>query len=165
VFSVHNVRWVLQQVQDGDISADDPDVLQRVMAAGNEFRQLLALLDPIHAGHQICREEAHRNMTQLETGLVWHVSTQHMSQEDSNILDGMNDEVNLLIVHRYAEGFWVIVPDYEDLRLWIEQDKLAELGMTPAVGSIMSIALAHKIQVVRFDADAPVYTFLPTWHW
>ena len=98
---------------------------------------------------------------QLEILRVWTVSTQHISHTDATQLS----EFGALCVYEYGEGFWIMVPDASELT---DDDLLADLrsaDFSPAIGNILTIASKSAVEFVRLDADGPVYTFLPQFHW
>ncbi len=97
---------------------------------------------------------------QLEISRVWTVSTVHISGSDSRVLSQIAD----LPVLEYPEGFWLTVPDAEELDAKFI-DRLCEVGLSPAVGHILSVAGRQAVEFVRIDADGPIYSFLPQFHW
>ena len=96
---------------------------------------------------------------QLEISRVWTVSTVHISGDDPRILNQIVD----LVVLEYPEGFWLTVPDEEIDDKFIAS--LCKAGLSPAVGHILFVASRHAVEFVRIDADGPIYSFLPQFHW
>jgi len=101
-----------------------------------------------------------KTMQQLEISRVWTVNTFHISGDDAKILS----QIAELVVLEYREGFWVTVPDAEEIDAKFT-DRLCEAGLSPAVGHILSVASGQAVEFVRIDADGPIYSFLPQFHW
>lgn len=95
---------------------------------------------------------------ELEIARVWRVSTGHITEDDSRVLSQIADD---LVVYEYVEGFMLVVPAEDEL----DTDELIKRGLSPAVGHILSVATGHAVEYVMIDRDAPVYDFLPQYHW
>jgi len=110
----------------------------------------------------------HVRIEKLELSKTWDVSTMHISRADADLL-GILAEEGQFVVHRYLEGFWLIVPDDDAWEELIQEEEgqsyFMSVGLTAAVSNILAIARAHKIRYVRLDADAPTYDFLDEYHW
>jgi hypothetical protein len=101
----------------------------------------------------------------LELSKAWDVSTVHITQSDANLLEAAEEETNYPVVHSYREGFWLVVPDNDGWNELIRTNCLEKFGFSPSISLILSIARNHKVRYVRIDADAPIYDFLPEYHW
>lgn len=95
----------------------------------------------------------------LEILQVWCVSTSHLQEHDCELLA----DTDRLVVQDYAEGFWVAVPYGDEIPEYL--DTLQAHGFSRALGLILSIAVSHNVDYLKIDADAPIYSFLPQFHW
>ena len=96
----------------------------------------------------------------LEISRLWTVSTCHIASHDGELLSQLNEP---LIAYEYPEGWWLWVPEEYYGKLDLAQ--LEELGFSPAIGHLLSIAQDTHIEWIRLDADGPKYDFLDTFHW
>jgi len=95
--------------------------------------------------------------TKLELARVWIVSTKHISHDDANRLSSIPD----ITVTEYPEGFWVTVPPADDFDLKL----LSARGLSDAFGHALSVAIDHRVEYLKIDADGPIYEFLAQFHW
>jgi len=109
--------------------------------------------------------ETHPKIEAFEVSRAWEVSISHIKEIDAEALEMLVEESPHLIVHQYREGFWLAVPDDTDWATIEDECYFGNSGFSVAIPHILSIARGHKFQYVHLDADAPLYEFLPEYHW
>ena len=92
------------------------------------------------------------------------MSTCHIEHKDAKVLDYAD---NLLVVHKYPEGFFVVVPEGTKTRLLPADTRRAlhKFGYSAAMTNLLSICLNQGYQLIRLDCDGQVYDQLPKFDW
>ena len=100
-------------------------------------------------------------------GKFLDISTSHITKKDARLLDRTVGS-NPLIVYKYPEGFFVLVPEKFDRKNKYFHQELAlakKFGYSKALLNILRKAYAKNCWFVRLDCDGTVYSDLPTFKW
>jgi len=101
------------------------------------------------------------NIPSPELTTCLEVSTGHITQRDSKLLAKAND-ANPLIVHEYAEGFFVYSIDFD------HQDSAKALlayGYSQELVNLLEFAHDRGYKWLVLDADGPTYDGVPEFDW
>lgn len=100
----------------------------------------------------------------------WHLdlTTAHMTKEDNQLLTDLcqtlrNDAVKPVIVDSYKYGYWVHVPEADNMAEYAKD--AAGAGFSEAFVNLLKLACVRGYSVIRFDRDGQYAEGIPSFDW
>ncbi|OMF76823.1 hypothetical protein BK142_14680 [Paenibacillus glucanolyticus] len=86
------------------------------------------------------------------------LSTAHIQKNTAKLLEEHEDNFPLVVYEKGAYGFWICVPDPEDLAACAPE-------LPSCLFSILQVAIRQGVQWVMLDRDVETVISLPTYSW
>ncbi len=94
---------------------------------------------------------------------VLDVSTCHITKKDTELLDETDAMINPLVVYKYDEGYFVLMPHPKANKGW--RKELEGFWYSNEFINLVSICVERKYKYMRLDCDGEVYPSLPKFDW
>lgn len=91
------------------------------------------------------------------------LSTGHLTEFDNGTLRSVDPNADAPLVRPYEYGYWVWVPDREDLEVYLTA--YTEYGFSSAFCTVLRYARENACDWINFDRDAEPCPDLVTFKW